>query len=57
MGFTISSFFVAIYSQGMESICICCLANKNHGESEENIPNEMKEFLKEVRNKSQNKGK
>lgn len=44
IGFAISSFFVSLYSEGMETIYICFLAN-HEAKGEGKLPEELKGFL------------
>ena len=49
IGFTISSFFVSLYSQAMEAISICYLIDKEAGGGEDKCPDELKDFLYEAK--------
>lgn len=49
IGFTISSFFVSLYSEAMESIYVCYIADKEAGGGEDKAPEELKEFLEEAK--------
>jgi hypothetical protein len=46
IAFAISSFFVSLYSQGMETIYVCYLADREAGGSEDKAPPELKDFMK-----------
>lgn len=45
LGFTISSFFVSLYSQAMEAISVCYLIDKDAGGSDDKCPDELRDFL------------
>ena len=49
IGFTISSFFVSLYSQAMEAICVCYLIDKDAGGGQDKCPDELKDFLYEAK--------
>ena len=49
IGFTISSFFVSLYSEAMETVYVCYLADKDAGGGEDKAPEELKEFLEEAK--------
>ena len=52
IGFTISSFFVSLYSQAMEAISVCYLIDKEAGGGEDKCPDELKDFLYEAKLKN-----
>jgi hypothetical protein len=48
IGFAISSFFVSLYTQGMESIYVCYLSDRAGGRS--NLaPEELRDFIDQVK--------
>jgi hypothetical protein len=49
IGFTISSFFVSLYSQAMESISVCYLIDKDAGGGDDKCPDELKDFLEQAK--------
>jgi hypothetical protein len=49
IGFTISSFFTSLYSEAMEAIYVCYLADKEAGGGEDKAPAELLEFLEEAK--------
>ena len=49
IAFTISSFFVSLYSEAMEAVYVCYLADKEAGGGEDKAPEELKEFLEEAK--------
>lgn len=51
LAFAISSFFVSLYSEAMEAVYVCYLADKEAGgaSSEDKAPPELKEFLAEAK--------
>jgi hypothetical protein len=48
IGFAISSFFVSLYSQGMEAIYVCYLADKAGGRDDK-APDELKDFISQAK--------
>jgi hypothetical protein len=49
IAFAISSFFVSLYSQGMETIYVCYLADREAGGSQEKAPPELKDFMAQAK--------
>ena len=49
ISFTISSFFVSLYSQAMEAISVCYLIDKQAGGGDDKCPDELKDFLLEAK--------
>lgn len=45
IAFSISSFFVSLYSEAMETIYVCYLIDKDAGGKEDKAPAELMEFL------------
>lgn len=45
LGFTVSSFFVSLYSQAMEAISVCYLIDKDAGGKDDKCPDELRDFL------------
>ena len=52
LAFTISSFFVSLYSEAMEAVYVCYLADKDAGGGEDKAPQELLEFLEEAKHDS-----
>ena len=48
VSFTIASFFVSVYSDAIEAIYMTYLIDKERGDSNENCPPELKDFLDET---------
>ena len=49
LAFAISSFFVSLYSEAMEAVYCCYLADKDAGGGEDKAPEELKDFLQEAK--------
>ena len=49
LAFAISSFFVSLYSEAMEAVYTCYLADKEAGGGEDKAPDELKDFLTEAK--------
>lgn len=49
IAFTVSSFFASLYTEGMEAVYVCYLADKEAGGGEDKAPAELLEFLEEAK--------